>query len=223
VKRVLVLVEGQREERFIKDTLCPYLWTLEIDAVPKVAVTKRIKRGPDFKGGITDYQKVENDLRRLLGDTGVAAVTSLIDYYALPEDFPGADDRPSGSSAIKARHVETAWERKIGDPRFKAFLMVHEFEALLFSNPSEMSRALHNDRVLPELRRIRNSFRTPEDIDDNPRSAPSKRINLLFPDYQKTVHGPLITQRIGLDTMRRECPHFNQWLSWFEVLSIVSA
>lgn len=66
LKRVLVLVEGRTEERFIKDVLRPALWSAGLDATPRIAVTKRVKRGPDVKGGVTDYQKVENDLRRLL-------------------------------------------------------------------------------------------------------------------------------------------------------------
>lgn len=108
MKRVLVLVEGQTEEHFVKDILCHHLWPLGIDMIPKVATTKRVKKGPDFKGGITDYQKVANDLRRLLHDTGVVSVTTFIDYYGLPSDFPGVDSRPSGSAYDRARYVETA-------------------------------------------------------------------------------------------------------------------
>ena len=113
MKRVLVLVEGQTEERFVKDVLCPHLWARGVDATPKVATTKHVKRGPDFKGGITDYQKVENDLRRLLGDSDAVSVTTFIDYYGLPADFPGMSNRPTGSPLERARHVEAKWEQKI--------------------------------------------------------------------------------------------------------------
>ncbi|HJU04980.1 MAG TPA: hypothetical protein VJ692_07475, partial [Nitrospiraceae bacterium] len=58
-----------------------------------------MKRGPHFKGGITDFRKVEDDLRRLLGDTDAALITTMIDYYgqeirdgfSTPEDI---DDDP---------------------------------------------------------------------------------------------------------------------------------
>jgi len=210
--------EGQTEERFVKDVLRDHLWPFGIDAVPKVATTKRIKRGPDFKGGITHYQKVENDLRRLLGDTAVVSVTTFIDYHALPHDFPGMVSRPNGSSLERARHVERAWERKIGDHHFRAYLMLHEFEALLFVNPEELSTALHQPSTLPQLQSIRSSFSTPEEINENPESAPSKRILQLLPGYQKTLHGPLLTKRVGLEAIRPECPHFNAWLGWLEVL-----
>jgi len=218
MKRVLILVEGQTEERFVKDVLCPHLWARGIDATPKVATTKRVKRGPDFKGGVTDYQKVENDLRKLLGDTDAVSVTTFIDYYALPADFPGMSNRPTGSPHDRARYVEAAWERKIDQDRFHAYLMIHEFEALLFAKPDELSTALYQPTILPQLMSIRSSFSTPEDINDNPQTAPSKRIAQLLPGYQKTLHGPLLTKRMGLELIRQECPHFNEWLSWLEGL-----
>lgn len=218
MKRVLVLVEGQTEERFVKDVLRDHLWPIGIDAAPKVATTKRVKHGPDFKGGIIHYQKVENDLRRLLGDTAAISVTTFIDYHALPHDFPGMVSRPKGSSFERARHVERAWEHKIGDHRFRAYLMIHEFEALLFVNPEELSTALYQPSTLPQLQSIRSSFSTPEEINENPESAPSKRILHLLPGYQKTLHGPLLTNRVGLKAIRQECPHFNTWLEWLETL-----
>lgn len=218
MKRVLVLVEGQTEERFVKDVLRPHLWPLEIDMIPKVVTTKKVKRGPDFKGGITDYQKVANDLHRLLHDTGVVSVTTFLDYYGLPSDFPGIGSRPPGSAHDRARHVETEWRHRINDFRFHPYLMIHEFEALLFAKPEELCRVLNKSDMLPELEKIRNRFPTPEDINDNPKTAPSKRIAGLFPEYQKTLHGPLITQEIGLKTIRRECRHFHEWLTWLERL-----
>ena len=218
MKRVLVLVEGQTEERFVKDVLCPHLWPRGIDTIPKVVTTKRVKRGPDFKGGITDYQKAENDLRRLLNDTGVASVTTLIDYYGLPTDFPGVNSRPHGTPYDRARHVEEEWAGAINHARFHPYLMVHEFEALLFAKPDVLSRALYRSDLLPELERIRNSFPTPEDINDDPETAPSKRILNILPGYQKTLYGPLVSKRTGIETLRRECAHFDEWLKWLEGL-----
>jgi len=40
-----------------------------------------------------------------------------------------------------------------------------------------------------------------------------------MPDYQKTIHGPLIALDIGLDAMRKACPHFNAWLQRLEQLA----
>ena len=218
MKRVLVLVEGQTEERFVKDVLAPACWDHGKDPIPKVVTTKRVKRGPDFKGGITDYQKVENDLQRLLGDTNAVAITTFIDYYALPSDFPGMANRPNGSYLDRARHVEAAWAQKINTPRFRPYLMLHEFEALLFVSPALLGRALYADEKIAELNAIRESFASPEEINDNPQTAPSRRILALLPGYQKTLHGPMITSRIGLSDIGRECPHFAEWVAWLESL-----
>ena len=215
---MLALVEGQTEERFVKDVLNLHLWARDKILIPKIATTKRVKKGPDFKGGITDYQKVKNDLRRLLGDTGVAAVTSFIDYYGLPADFPGMDTRPKGTSLSRVNHVEQSWGEDIANPRFHPFLMLHEFEALLFSKPDELCRALGQPKILDKLSAIRASFDTPEDINDNPLTAPSKRIISLMPDYHKTLHGPMVSERIGLETLCGECPHFREWVEWLESL-----
>ena len=216
MRRILVLVEGQTEERFIKDVLCPAMWPLGVDVVPKIAVTKRVKRGPDFKGGVTDYPKVVNDLRRLLGDTGAAAVTTFVDYYGLPSDFPGMASRPPGSPLARARHVEARWEADIGHPRFRAFLALHEFEAFLFVDPGELCRALQHPERLPQFEEIRDRFADPEDINEGTETAPSKRITRLLPAYRKTVHGPLVAGRIGLAALRAGCRHFNQWITWME-------
>ncbi|MDZ7360123.1 MAG: DUF4276 family protein [candidate division KSB1 bacterium] len=161
---------------------------------------------------------MENDLRRLLGDTAALFVTTFIDYYGLPPDFPGMSTRPNRSSLERARHVETAWEQQISDSRFRAYLMIHEFEALLFAKPDELAKAVYQPDSKDKLMSIRTSFPTPEDIDDDPQNAPSKRLNRIVPAYQKTLHGPLITERIGLEVLRQECPHFREWLNWLESL-----
>ncbi len=57
MRKVLILVEGQTEERFVKDVLQPYLWRVGVHAEPKIATTKRVKFGAHFKGGITDFRR----------------------------------------------------------------------------------------------------------------------------------------------------------------------
>ena len=61
------------------------------------------------------------------------------------------------------------------------------------------------------LSKILEEFESPEDIDDNYDTKPSRRIEKRFPGYQKTYHGILAASRIGLDRMRARCEHFNQW------------
>jgi len=56
----------------------------------------------------------------------------------------------------------------------------------------------------------------PEDINETPEGAPSKRILRIFPGYRKLLHGPTIAERIGLKTIREQCPHFDDWLTRLE-------
>ena len=58
-----------------------------------------------------------------------------------------------------------------------------------------------------------------KEINDGDATAPSKRLKSLYLAYDKPAFGPRIAQRIGLDTLRRECPHFHAWVSELEALA----
>jgi hypothetical protein len=63
---------------------------------------------------------------------------------------------------------------------------------------------------------IKNMFKSPEEINDNPDTTPSKRLSEIFPTYRKSHHGPLITGRIGLARIREQCKHFSRWVTQLE-------
>ena len=224
MRRVLILVEGQTEERFVKAILQPHLWTKGVHPEPKIVTTKRVKSGPDFKGGIRNFGKVEGDIQLLLGDTDAALVTTMIRYYRLPNHFPGNRQVQGNSSHDKTKELEAALESHINAaPRFMAYLMVHEFEALLFSAPSALAQVMNEPSAERNLQSIRNSFATPEDINDDPLTKPSARVLSRFPRYQKVLHGPNALSRIGLATVRRECAHFNEWVTRLETIGSTAA
>lgn len=219
MRKVLILVEGQTEERFVKDVLQPHLWAHGVHPEPKIVTTKRVKSGPDFKGGITSFAKVEYDIRLLLGDSNAALVTTMIDYYGLPHDFPGQRERRATNSAGRAAELEAALERHFNaGQKFFAYLMIHEFEALLFSSPAILPQVMNSSSLQSRMQAIRNQFPTPEDIDDDPATAPAARVLTLFPGYRKRLHGPLTIGRIGLAAIRRECAHFNEWVTKLEAI-----
>jgi hypothetical protein len=216
LKRVLILVEGQTEERFVKSVLNPEFNARELFFFPTLLVTKRVKDGPNFKGGISNYPKFKNDVRRLLQGSGGGLVTTMLDYYGLPTDFPGMATRPKATPHTRVAHVERRIHEDLGEPKnFLPFLALHEFEAWLFSSKKELPKAM-TDAKGSAFAAIRDSVQTPEEIDEGPESAPSKRIHAIYPAYRKTLHGPLTAQRIGLHRIREECPHFAAWLSAVE-------
>lgn len=216
MKKILILVEGQTEENFVNSILCPFFIDKNIYITPVIVATKRVKSGPNFKGGITSYHKVKNDLSRLLKDSSVGLVTTMIDFYGLPSDFPGMEMLNRTTNMNKVSFLEQSFEADINSPKFKAFFLKHEFESLLFSKPEEIAKKLTAKSKTAKLLKIRNGFNTPEDINNNPATAPSKRILKLFPDYDKVSDGSIIADRIGLDKIRSECSRFNNWLTLLE-------
>ena len=103
--------------------------------------------------------------------------------------------------------------------RFVPFVMMHEFEALLFSDCQGFAEGIGGDPQLAgKFQEIRAQFDTPEHINDSPVTAPAKRVLALMPGYQKPLDGTNAALRIGLDTIRSQCPHFADWLSRLEQL-----
>lgn len=219
MKQVFVYVEGQTEETFVRDVLAPYLFSkCNIYLIPTLARTKRTKSGHTFKGGIVSYGQVKRDILNLLGDSSAALVTTMIDYYGLPDDFPGKSTLPAGTPYVRARHLEDAFASDIGNPRFLPFLVLHEFEALVLTEPKHLARALpqYQDNLARLVADI--GTRLPEEINDGNTTHPAARIRQYFPGYQKRLHGPLVVQNTGIETIRSQCPHFAEWLARLESL-----
>ena len=217
MKRAHVLVEGQTEETFVQGVLRPHLLQQEIELTPVLVATKRLKSGGKFKGGITDYGKVRNDLLRLLGDTSADLVTTMMDFYGLPADFPGMRTLPRrAASSERADHLEAALRADLGHGRFFPYLSLHEFEALLFTAPAEVDVTFPGCRKA--LEEICSRVASPEEINDGKETHPAARLARLIPTYRKPLHGPTISGRIGLPSLRARCPHFNDWVTRLERL-----
>lgn len=84
MKRVLILVEGQTEERFVADVLRDHLTARSVFSSCTILVTKFVETGPRKKGGVSSWNQIQRDLKRLLGDTDAAGVTTLIDFRTSP-------------------------------------------------------------------------------------------------------------------------------------------
>lgn len=214
MKKVLILVEGQTEERFVKTVLYKYFASNEIQLVPTILSTKEVKDGPNFKGGVVSYGKVKKHIANLLKDTSCSMITTMFDYYGLPGDFPGYHDKPNNVTCYKKVDImEAAFAKDINNIKFLPYLQLHEFEALLFSSPNKINDTFPSPRDnLAVLEGIKNSFTSPEEINEVPETCPSRRLLKIYPRYVKPVYGPMISSGIGIDTIRKECPHFNQWI-----------
>lgn len=108
--------------------------------------------------------------------------------------------------------LHKAVEDKLGAEvasRFIPYIQMYEFEALLFSDPELMEDKLKAKGFVA----IRESFDSPEHINNSPQTAPSKRILKLHPTYNKVLNGSILAQNITLDIIRKECLLFDAWLS----------
>lgn len=151
-----------------------------------------------------------------------AVFTTMLDLYALPRDFPGfAEAARSADPYARVRQIEQALGEDIGQQRLIPYIQLHEFEALLLSNPEKFDwHYIEHDRAIARLSELARRFDSPELIDDGETTAPSKRIIAEIPEYrhQKATAGPLIASRIGVQIMRERCPHFNDWVTILEAL-----
>jgi hypothetical protein len=222
MQRLLVHVEGKTEETFVNEVLVEHLLGIGYSSVSARRLGLSLQRG-----GIRSWQSTRRDILRHLKEFPGATHTTMVDYYALPLNWPGRLEAPNkNSSSAKAEHVEAALLADIADvmgprfnpERFVPLVVMHEFEALLFSDPDRFAKGIQRPDLAAKFIAIRQKFTTPEDINDSADTAPSKRIMKSFPQYEKPFFGPLAAMEIGLSTIRKECPHFNNWLERLESL-----
>lgn len=223
--RLYLFSEGATEQTFAGSMLKPHLANFGVYLHNSVLIAHARKKGRVHRGGGRKYVPIKNDILRFLRQHKAADVffTTMIDLYAIPADFPGLAD------AEKLRHapdqrvtaIEQAFAGDIGDRRFIPYVQLHEYEAYLFSRPSEFGFFYdHHEKQIAALQEIADAHDTPELIDDGPQTAPSKRIIAELPDYEdaKVVVGSQVAELIGLTTIREKCPHFAAWLTRLESL-----
>lgn len=224
MKRLHITAEGQTEEAFVNKTLRYHLAQYGVFADVRCVLTSR-KRNREFRGGMTTYRKAKNDITRwLLEETHNTDVvfTTMFDYYALPQDFPGYDEAQKQHDPYqKVATIETELAKDIGDYRFIPYIQLHEFETLLFVDPQKFEiEYFDKPDGITMLQTIAQSFENPELINQGGETAPSKRIIRIFCDYadNKPAIGSMIANEIGVDAMKKGCAHFNEWVTRLEQL-----
>ena len=219
--RVYVVVEGFTEESFITNVLAEVLWPRQVHLTPVVLGT------PGHKGGNTNYARVKRDIVVLLKQDQSAYCSTMLDFYGLGRGFPGMPLEANLANLDKVARVERAVKADIvpqiphlrPDVRFVPYLQLHEYEGLLFSDPAAFASGIGQRGLAPAFERIRGGFATPEDINDDPRTAPSKRVLGAYPAYRKVLDGTPAARAVGIERMRQECPHFRDWVERLEALA----
>lgn len=219
MRRVLVSVEGQTEEIFVRDTLAPHLLDHGVAIQHVILKTKRLAGGSAHRGGVSKWSKIEQEIRLLLRDSDAAAITTMYDLYGLPADTPGAGHaRGDVDPHHRAAHIETEIQNRFDDSRLDAYLQIHEFEAMLFGVPDHVAARAGQPKLARLMTDAANVAGGPELVDDGPQTTPSKRLVTIWPEFTKTLDGPAIVKAAGLATIRASCPHLDNWIGRLERL-----
>lgn len=215
---IVTLVEGPTERIFIQDIVAPHLFGSGVFMTP-IILSK-----PGEKGGDVKFARAQNDIGLHLKQRADTYLTTFVDFYGIKE-WPGLEHaRKQLTPSAKAQRMNDATRQKVlelfpdqrPDKRFIPYVNVHEFEALLFSDPQKLAAHLEVDQAKVET--IVATCGSPEEINDSPVTAPSKRLAALSERFKKTSTGITIARSIGLAKMREQCPLFNAWLTAMEAL-----
>lgn len=224
--RLLVHVEGETEETFVNEILAPHLWYFGFTAVGACLLGNARQR--DRRGGIRGWDSVRGDIIRHFRQDAHCLATTMVDYYALPQSgvkaWPGRSDAarlpfPQKAATVQAAllaDISAAMGSSFNPARFAPYVMMHEFEGLLFSDCDNFSKGIGRPDLAPDLQAIRAQFGSPEEINDSPLTCPSRRVAELVPGYEKPLLGTLAVLAIGLPAIRAECPFFRAWLERLE-------
>ncbi len=214
-KELRVFCEGATERTFVSNVLHPHLKAFQVYAHPVM----RIDKGKET--GVSSWPLIRKDLMK---DVGRARshqyFTTMFDLYRF--HCPRFDIPDGLTSYEKVLEIERQMKADLDNPRFIPYLQLHEFEALCFVDLGEIPKSFPDrfqavERSIGQLKASVSQLQ-PEEIDEGPTTAPSKRIIAAVPEYRrlKPVVGPQIVGRIGLHVLREKCPHFGEWLSQLE-------
>ena len=204
MKRLVFIVEGDTEIILIEKLIVPYLISKGFNNVMHVQ-TIITNRKQHKKGGVSTYGKFKNEVVRTLAQ-GDVIVTTLIDFFKLPTDFPNYTE-----DSTRIEQIEKGISDDISSPDFLSYVQRHELEALMFSAIDGFELVVDDDGKLNQLKKIMTDYPNPEDINNSPQTAPSKRLFDVF-GYDKTGDGSLIFEMLDVETIMDKCPRFKEWI-----------
>ena len=224
MNELVVIVEGETEQTFVRDQLAARL------ALHGTTVWAVLPGRHRRHGGVKKWDVARQDILRTLKERRYCS--TMFDYYALPDDWPGRRKSRKLPWRQRAALVEQEILADVGSAmgaRFRRtyfipYVQLHEFEALVFADVQSLASVVSTlsgisaESLTTRLSEILDEAGEPEAINDNRETCPSRRIAKLVAAYKKRVHGPIVTKRIGLDSIRAKCPHFAAWLTRLEKL-----
>ena len=221
VRRLYIFCEGQTEEEFVNDLLRDYFHNATTaEVVPILPSNKSGSNSRRHKGGWSSYAKLRDVLCREMEQkhSDETWFTTMLDLYAIPEDFPSLASAPSQTAHGRVIALEAAFRADLVTDqiwRFTPYLQLHEYEALLLADVGAIGRWMPDEAATGTAGLAADiAGLVPEEVDGGVETAPSKRIIRHFPSYSglKAAVGPIIASDIGIPALKAACPHFADWL-----------
>jgi len=205
MKRLVFIVEGDTEILLVEKVILPYLYKQGISiAINCQTITTNRKQHK--KGGVGSYGLFKNEILKTLAQ-GNVIVTTLIDFFKLPTSFPSYTTDSSKIGEIeKAIHEDFNLNQNL-----IPYIQRHEIEALMYSNQNGFELVIDDERSFEKVLKIMSEYPNPEDINNSPATAPSKRLEKIF-DYDKISDGEMIFEMVGIEDMLKKCPRFSEWI-----------
>jgi hypothetical protein len=211
-RRLHLLIEGQTELTVANELLIDHLYRIGWSTVT-VSVVRTQTSSITHRGGVSSWLKIHKEIKELLGQSTLTALTTLFDFYGFPVDAPGMSDRPGGSPTAQVEH---AIARIVADQRFIPHLVLHELESWVFAAAEELGDLRGEPDLAKQLQADCAAAGGPELVNGDPTTAPSKRLMRYCPGYQKVIEGPLAIADLGVERLKGQCPHFAAWLDKLE-------
>lgn len=217
MKKIFVVTEGQSETNFVNRVLSPYFLAFEKILIPTTVLTKNDeKKGIMHKGGGSNYDKFFETVKKDMANAKHFGtfVTTMIDFYALPKDTPGITEAEKISDPYDK--VSCIEKKMLDDAHFESnvyfpYIQLHEFESLVFTDLDMLGEAYFEYDITP-LKRCLEQKMNPELVNDGNETSPSKRILHCIPDYDKSVVGVSVLEKIGVEKLCQRCRHFGEWI-----------
>ena len=245
MKRTLyVISEGRTEVNFVKQVLTIHLLAFDWVVIPITLRTGSNKAGVR-KGGwrrSRGYEHAIAEIHRVLKTHRNVMYTTFFDLYGFPSDIPCYEEAKSLSSPQeKALRYERQLKEDIADlfsdgsgfrdEMFIPYIQPYEFECFLFIDPKISATVLSvgdagkAENIEDSIAGVSHSFETPEHINNSQDTAPSKRLAKFVPGFDKNKAGKSglswrVAEEIGIERIRKECPHFSEWLLSLERMPI---
>ena len=222
MNELVVIVEGETEQSFVRDQLSAHLAVHNTTVWPVLPGRRR------SHGGVKKWDVAKQDIIRTLKEGRYCS--TMFDYYAMPSDWPGRTESKIKQWQMRAKTVEEKILHDVRDslsssfnPKlFIPYVQLHEFEALAFADIELLVSVLapiardSTETLIAHFKEVLTESGHPEAINDSYENCPSRRITSQVPAYKKRAQGPIVTSRIGIPTLRQKCTHFGNWLSRLE-------